>query len=484
VSEQHDENGKAAARRGVSLGKPYTDNSVSASRYGTKARDGFTDLLADLEAGRFGADELWLWETSRGSRQVSEWVQIINACERAGVVVYITTHDRTYDPANGRDRRSLQEDAVDSEYESSKVSLRAKRAAAANAAEGLPHGPTPYGYQRVYDPHTRRLVRQEPHPDEAPVVRELYDRLLMGHSLRSVALDFEARGIRTRTRGRDGQTVSGKPFSAQHLRAMVVGPVYAGLRVHNPGKTGSRHDLTGAVKGTWEPLVPEATYYAVRHMLMRPERKTTRPGRAKHLLTFIAKCAECGSPLSYAGRSDGVYQCHKKGCVRVSKTGLDELAETVILAHLTRPDVLNPLTAAAEDTDTQLQEVRTALTAARTELTELRAGVAVGRLSVANLTAIEPALVARVATLEERERELSTPSVLRGLITPGEEARGQWDVAPVSTRREIARILLTPEMFGEMQVTRRPRNAGSRHVSAVERVQWRTAEPSDTIGAT
>jgi len=40
-----------------------------------------------------------------------------------------TTHGRTYDPANPRDRRMLQEDAVDSEYETAKLSMRAKRAA-------------------------------------------------------------------------------------------------------------------------------------------------------------------------------------------------------------------------------------------------------------------------------------------------------------------------------------------------------------------
>ena len=94
--------------------------------------------------------------------------------ERAGVTIYVTTHQRTYDPANGRDRRSLLEDAVDSEYESSKASVRAKRAAAANAAAGKPHGPCPYGYRRIYDPLTKKLVRQEPHPDEAPVIRELF----------------------------------------------------------------------------------------------------------------------------------------------------------------------------------------------------------------------------------------------------------------------------------------------------------------------
>lgn len=87
---------------------------------------------------------------------------------------------------SGRGCWSLLEDAVDSEYESAKISARSKRAAAANAAAGRPHGHVPYGYRRVYDPVTRRLVAQEPEPGEATVIGELFERLEAGHSLRSI----------------------------------------------------------------------------------------------------------------------------------------------------------------------------------------------------------------------------------------------------------------------------------------------------------
>ena len=41
---------------------------------------GFAGLLADLDADRFGAGVLVLWESSRGSRKVSEWCALIEAC--------------------------------------------------------------------------------------------------------------------------------------------------------------------------------------------------------------------------------------------------------------------------------------------------------------------------------------------------------------------------------------------------------------------
>ena len=143
-----------------------------------------------------------IWESSRGSRRVGEWASLLDKLEDAGIKVHVATHGRTYDPANHRDRRTLMEDAVDSEYESGKASTRIKRALTANAANGKPHGQIPYGYRREYDvlPNGRRvLVAQVPDEREAPVVRELFDRLRQGHSLRSIARDFEQRGIRGRS---------------------------------------------------------------------------------------------------------------------------------------------------------------------------------------------------------------------------------------------------------------------------------------------
>ena len=473
IEEQHNENLEAARARGVTLGTPYRDESISASRYSTKTRDGFGKLLADLEHGRFGADELWLWESSRGSRKVSEWVELVELCERQHVRIHVVTHARTYDPANGRDRRSLLEDAVDSEYESGKISARAKRAAAASAAAGKPHGRAPYGYVRRYDEHTRKMITQEPEPAEAVVIGELFDRVKAGHSLRSIALNFEARGIRTRT---------GKVFSPQHLRVLATTAAYAGLRVHDSEgrRAGRGHSPqpgtpgVSVVKGTWEPLVSEATYRGVQRLLNDPKRVTTRPGRAKHLLSNIAVCDKCGGPIFVSFRQERpCYQC-RKGCVRVQKADIEELAEGVILAYLARADVHQALSRAEVDSDA-LQAVRDELAAARARLAELADAAAAGTISISTIARMEPQILAAIAALERRESELATPSALQQFITPGADVARGWEAVPMSTRREVARLLLTPELLGELRVTPRPPGQ-SRHAPAHDRVIWRRHE--------
>jgi hypothetical protein len=76
-------------------------------------------------------DVVVLWESSRGGRELEEWAAFLNACRRTGTGIYITTHGRLYDMANGRDWRSLAEDGVDSAYESEKTSVRIRRHVAA-----------------------------------------------------------------------------------------------------------------------------------------------------------------------------------------------------------------------------------------------------------------------------------------------------------------------------------------------------------------
>lgn len=104
-----------------------------------------------------------VWESSR----VGEWVRLLELCEQRSVSIFVTMHSCCYDPGNGRDRRSLLEDAVDSEYESSKISLgpggRRSMLRWVVRTGGFRMGPA--GVR----PQTRQLIAQKPEPAEAEV---------------------------------------------------------------------------------------------------------------------------------------------------------------------------------------------------------------------------------------------------------------------------------------------------------------------------
>lgn len=477
LDEQHDDNARAGERHGFDLnGAAYKDPGLSASKYATKIRGDFERLLSDLEGGRFGADLLVLWESSRGSRKVSEWCRLIEACESAGVLIHVTMHQRTYDPANGRDVRSLIDDANDAQFESWKTSERTGRSGEDRARRGEPHGRLPYGYRRRYDERTRRLVAQEPDAAEAAVVVELFERIASGHSIKSIARDFEERGIRTRHCPGDCETDhkhrAGKVFDPQQLRGMAFRPVYAGLRWYEPGNSTGycRGSLDGAVKGTWPPLVEPELFFSVRALLMDPSRLTARPGRAKHLLSMIAVCDRCGGKLAvtYRSRNMAEYQCRLKSCVRILATDLDEFATAVMLGYLSRPEVIGQLRDGTEDS-AELTAVRTDLAEARASLTSWRQAAGAGKVTPESWSEIEPGLMSRLSALEVREAELTAPRAL-SVLPPGTDIALRWDAAPVSARRMVAKMLLTPAILGQLRLGKAP--VKGRRGDPAERVIW------------
>lgn len=462
--EQHGDNQRAADARGWALGQPYRDKG-SASRYATKVRQDFERLVTDLEQGAFDANVLILWESSRGARRMSEWVRLIELCEERSVRIFVTSDGKIYDPADPRDRRSLLEDGVDAEFESAKTSKRSTRAAAATAAAGMPNGSINYGYRRVYDKATRRFVAQVPEPEEAKVIKELFDRLHKGHTLRSIQQDFESRGIRSR---------SGKVIGRQGLRSIAMRRAYIGEREHTPGRHRGQPGETTITKAVWPPLVSRTKFLAVQRILTAPERKVSRPGRAVHLLSMIAKCDTCSGPIaarSAKNRSDEIqYHCHRGGHLRIPYYDLNAYAERVMIAYLQRPDNVERLTA-NEGGSERLEAVREEIINIRGELDDLADQVGRGDLSATLAARAEPAIRTRLRDAEAREMEMSTPSILRGLISPGADVARRWKATPMEVKREIARILLAPNVIGELRVTKSAK-PGQR-LPVEDRVVWR-----------
>jgi len=459
VTEQHEDTRDAAEEHKITLGAPYVDNGISASRYTTKARGDFARLVGDLERDQFGAEILMLWENSRGSRKVSEWARLIELLEEKHVRVFITADGRIYDPAIAADRKVLQSGAIDSEQESMKTSKRNIRTARREAGKGRPNGLAPHGYMPVYDAkgHLENWVEN---PAESMVPKELFKRLRQGHALRRIARDFEVLGYVNR---------SGRPFSAQHLRHMALRAAYGGYRAHAPKSRGrtvnAQQEESTLVKATWAALVDEELFWLVRNMLLAPDRRTTRTGRAVHAFTMTVRCDVCGGPISASG---DYYTCRDKSCTTINKARVDEIITGKIIAYLARPDVYRALS--ADDQSGELATVRGELGRARGELAEFEKEIpetlAEGRVLARMTTAKE----AEIAKLEDREREITTPSAIAGLA-PGKDVAAWWEAAPLEVRREAARLVLVPALLGQVRIRR------GRGVPVADRLIWRRETP-------
>lgn len=458
--QQLDEMTEDAGRCGIRLAKPYIERkAVSASRYSTEEREAFDELISDLAAGRFDADILYLWESSRGSRRVSEWCVLLELLEERGILVRVKSHGRTYDPGNPRDRRTLLEDAVDSEYESGKTSMRIRRDVAANAAAGRPHGPAPYGYQAVHDQRTGRLITWEKDPERAPVIQELFERLAAGHSFKKITADFRDRGIVNK--GRKGNP---KPFSHQHLRDLAIRAAYAGYRVHKDK----------LIEGTWEPIVRRDLWWEVQRILSGPKHQssTKRPGKALYTYTVCVRCDVCGGRLGVAyTRGVPQYRCVQAGCIRIFKDDLDKYLDTKIINYLSRPEIYSRL-AERSDHSERLAQLDAQIAEARAKLEQAEDAIPADVFEARMLAATIRGLTENLESLEAQRRQLTIPRPLAALLGGSEsDIRERWMGAPVSVRRKAAEILLSPSWLGEVRVTRSP--VRNQRVPAADRVKFR-----------
>ncbi|WP_060952429.1 recombinase family protein [Streptomyces hygroscopicus] len=464
LEDQGEDNKAAADENDWDLGEPYIDDGLSASRYARKRRDDFDQLVADLESGptgresRFGADILMLWESSRGSRRVGEWVSFIELCETKRVRIWVTTHERLYDPANGRDRKALIDDAVDSEYESYKTHRRVSRTAPREARRGRPHGKAPYGLMPVYDVATGKLITWTADPDRAHVIQELFERLEEGHSFAAIERAFLLAGYLNK---------SGRPFTHGHLRRLAVTHAYAGLRYYK-----------GTVyEGTWDGIVPRPRFWNVYRLVTDSSRITTSRTAAAHALTAGLWCGRCDTLLSFRMEKERkpVYRCKQCG-IKIQRAPVDELIIGkpkdlgILLAYLARDDIYDVLRAPGSD-DAAVREVRDDLARLRAERDELRNATGATLAEVRLLANSLQVKEAEVSALEARERELTVPASVLSIVQPGLDVWQSWRDAPIGARRATVRLIMSPRYLGRACILPSPRPGRNQVVA--ERLEWR-----------
>ncbi|MCK2024354.1 recombinase family protein [Microbacterium sp. kSW2-24] len=486
--QQHGENKTSIEAQGWALhsAAPYRDADRSASRYARKEREDFKRLIGDLESGTFDADVLAIWESSRGSRRVGEWVDLVDLCRERSVRIWVTTHNRLYDPANARDRRSLLEDAVDAEYESEKTSERRRRSSSASAEQGRPHGRNLYGYRRVYDEQTRELVRVEEHPDQAPIVKEAAMRIMRHDSIYSVAREFNRRGVPPRCPRQHPLDGTGG-WNPAAIKAMLRQPAYVGKRV-----------LRGNVvaDAIWGPLIDPESWEELQAILCQSDRKRPRDHTAKHLLSTIARCGVCNAPLKcwtnhYTPRkplSDGSpaprrgylnYACGRlpglaapdepRGFhVSISVQTLDEIVCELLFARLSSADFTSGTANQGKQAQTERRRLIDEIAAYEDYLDSVRAdAAALQRFDL--IIDQESRLQPLIRDCREALAEMSAiDPYVREFIDRG-EPDVQWKELDLADQRRIVRAVLTPRVHRLERAKRGRRELNEQRVEPV----WR-----------
>lgn len=373
----------------------------SASRHARRQRRDFEALLTAIEEGK--GRIVVAWEASRYYRDIEAYIRLRNACMNANV--FLCYNGQVFDLSKREDRKATAQDAVAAEDEAEGIRDRVLRSTRAQAKQGLPHGRLLYGYARRYDPDTGELIEQYPHPEQAPIVLEVFERIAGGETEYSILQDLRSRGERT----------PGQKWGYYHLPNLLRNIGYKGRRLHRGEDFG---------EATWPALVPEELFDQVQEIIGDDSRNTVRDYSVKHMLSGIARCGECSDhPHLRVGKSRGylVYGCSGKFDAQMNKDKLDAYVEEAVIAWLGSRAAVAAFQSDEQEKRAERARVRQKalqrqLDEAREMSTTFKEDGVTPRLSLASLAVQEERLVPQIEAAKREAQEMNAPPLVRRLV--------------------------------------------------------------------
>lgn len=410
-----------------------TEDGKSASRFATKSRDGWAEMLDAIRARRVSYVLVWLLD--RATRQVGELVELLAACRETGTLILQTGTGTTI---NADDPDSVAMATISgalAEAEVAKMSKRIRRAHAEKARLGQFHG----GRRRFgWNADMSALD-----PVESVIVERIAADLIRGRSLHSIARELTANGT-------PPPMWKGVPFAMGEWTGSNLGTMMR--RPHLAGKY-SRADGTVIGDGTWPPILDVETWQTLQAVLSAPSRRTAPEGTArKYLLSGIITCGVCGKPLRMRAANGpskpAAYACPDNHVHRAI-TAVDGVVSGAIVKTLARPDFAavwlaepesdrGTLEARIEDIETELEAWVDRQMSGRATQRQVDRATANGMAEIARINGLLGTMAAARAV----------PAVLDG-IGGNPDAAAVWDAMAddLDRRRAIVKAMCTPVLY-------------------------------------
>lgn len=293
------------AREGHVVVAVYRDEGVSGAEWVNRA--GIAALRADANASPRPWDVLVVRDLDRIGRDgIRLPVLLADLADVDVRVVEWSTGQTAPVDTMGRMIASIRSHLAEMERE--QIAHRTRTALAQKAARGLVTGGVVYGYRNR---RSADGVRYEVHPDEAAIVREIYERASRGESGRVIACALNTRGIPS-PRAAGGGTGSWCPST---VRAIVRNERYRGEATW--GEIGSRYRKGTRVSVVRDDVIRYDVPAIVDAETWQRAQDTSLRGRAaaglaprggippKYLLVGHALCDASGGPIASARTSTG-----------------------------------------------------------------------------------------------------------------------------------------------------------------------------------
>lgn len=488
IQRQREDCETLAVQLGVEVIDVYSDNDLSA--YSGKPRPDYIRMLKDLRAGH--ADTVLAWHTDRLHRSPAELEEYIDVCEPRQVQTR-TVKAGHLDLSTATGRMIARQLGVQARYEVERMVERQKRTRDQMAEQGKSFGGRrPFGYEAggtlprsLYcptcgrddpDDFAVRIACSECGEDggfdgwtcrtcqashgrtvkcvcatcdqlatvadgsEAAAIREAAAAVLGGGSLRSIAADWNERGILTST---------GTGWKGPEVRGMLLRPRNAGIVKHRGKEAGPAR---------WPAILDEPLWRSVVAVLEEPDRRTTPGNERKYLGSNIYLCGVCGATMraSTAGTGPGrgnwpAYRCRTGKHVSRRRDILDDYVLTIILDRLAREDAGDLL--AERENPVDVRGAQKDFREARATLRELAALLGAGEMDREEWRAAAAPAKKRLADAEDLLSRAVQINPVAGLIGV-EDPAAAWSRLDLSRQRAaldyLVRVTVLPARKGRI----------------------------------
>lgn len=305
-----------AQTHAIELSEAYTyiDEGISGR---TSARPAFQKMLADARIKPKPFDLVLVWKFSRFARNRKDSIVCKAMLKQQGIEV-VSVSEPLGDDSTSVLMEALLE-AMD-EYYSLNLAQEVRRGMEQKFREGGVVSRPPFGYRM----REGEFVIE---PTEADAVKQLFEGISAGRSLRSLADTLAAEAI---------CRADGSLLTPRAIRYILQNPIYCG----RAGRT---------IEGKWvvlparqPPIVSEQIFDGVQSIFARSA-SDRRKGSQKHrsrdwMLRGLLVCSNCGAKIAKAGK--GYLQCsgYARGSCKVSHFVRENKVNSALAASLKRLD--------------------------------------------------------------------------------------------------------------------------------------------------
>lgn len=245
-------------------------------------RPALQKLLSDIKEHK--VDCVVVYKVDRLSRSLLDFSQLLEFFDQHGVTFVSVTQQFNTNTSMGRLTLHILLSFAQFEREIISERTKDKMAAARKRGQWL-GGRPPFGYTVEKD--SKKLTVS---PQEADLIREIFQLYLEGNSLLQVANIINDKGCRTKqATAKNGKSFGGKKFGVTHIQFVLKNVLYLG-KINYSGQI---------YDGQQDAIIDEEIFKKVQKKMAenRVTRKAFKNKDCSGLLTHLLKCKTCKSTM-------------------------------------------------------------------------------------------------------------------------------------------------------------------------------------------